>query len=202
MEVGIMQHLGAVILAAGESRRMGRPKQLLPWGDSTLIDAVVGAALAAPVAELVVVLGHTADRVEQAVNSRDPRLSFVRNEQYRSGMLSSVRAGVAALSDRCEAFFLYLGDQPWASPAVAAQLARAYTPGAILVPTADGRRGHPVLFSLTYRVEITELDDAVGLRQLLWRHPAAVRTVAVAEPAIHVDLDTPEDYDRYRGREE
>lgn len=197
-----MQHLGAIILAAGESRRMGRPKQLLPWGDSTLINAVVAAVLAAPVAEAVVVLGHTADEVQQAVTGHDPRLRFVRNHQYRNGMLSSVRAGVAALSDRCDAFFLYLGDQPRASPEVAATLARAYTPGAILVPTADGRRGHPVLFSLEYREEIAGLDDAVGLRQLLWRHPDAVRELAVAEPAIHVDLDTPEDYDRYRRREE
>jgi molybdenum cofactor cytidylyltransferase len=195
-------HLGAIVLAAGESRRMGQSKQLLPWCGSTLIDAVVAAALASPVCEVVVVLGHRAAEVEAAVRQSDPRLRFVRNERYREGMLTSVLAGVGALSDACEGFFLFLGDQPLAAPAVAAELAREYQPGAILVPADGGRRGHPVLFSLAYRREIGELDNAVGLRQLLWRHPEAVREVAVAEPAIHIDLDTPEDYERLLKRGE
>lgn len=192
------RQIGAIILAAGESRRMGRPKQLLPWGEQTVIEAVVAAARASLASEVVVVLGHEAERVREAIGPGASDVRFVENPLYREGMLSSVRAGVRALSEHCEAFLLFLGDQPMASPAVARALIGAYEPGGILVPTCGGRRGHPVLFCLSYREEIMRLDDAVGLRQLSWRHPQAVREIPVEAGSIHIDLDTPEDYARHR----
>lgn len=199
---------GAVILAAGESRRMGRPKQLLSWGATTVIGAVVGAALDSPVAEIALVLGHAAEQVHEAAahllptaaGSEAPRIRFVLNQQYREGMLASVQAGVEALSPACDGFLLFLGDQPGASPDVAAALAAAYQPGSILIPVHGGRRGHPVLICLRFREELRRLDPAVGLRQLQRLHPEAVREVSVAEPFIHIDLDTPDDYERHRPR--
>ncbi len=191
---------GAVILAAGESRRMGRPKQLLPWGETTVIGAVLAAAQRSPVAEIAVVLGHHADAVREAVRTGDSRTTCTLNPRYHEGMLSSVQAGVAALSSACDGFFLFLGDQPVASPDVARALAEAYQPGAILIPTYGDRRGHPGLFCLSFREEIGRLDPAVGLRQLQRRHPEAVRELPVGEPCIHIDLDTPEQYEQHRPR--
>lgn len=191
---------GAIILAAGESRRMGRCKQLLPWGASTVIGTVAGIALAAPVDEVVVVLGRQANEVVQVLPRGDRRLRWVRNEQHDTGMLSSVCAGIAALSPTCDAFFLFLGDQPMISPQVAWQLARAYEPGQILLPVSAGRRGHPALLSLRYRPEVEALPDSVGLRQLYRQHPEAVREIPVVESSIHLDLDTPEEYEAHRPR--
>lgn len=193
-----MKTFGAVVLAAGESKRMGQPKQLLPWGGDSVIGTVTGIALAAPVARVVVVLGHAASRVARAIGQQEPQLRLVRNSRHREGMLTSVQAGVAALPADTEAFFLFLGDQPLVSPRVAWCLADAYGPEQILLPVHGGRRGHPILISCRYREEILGLDPAVGLRQLLRNHPGSVREVAVSDPGIHIDLDSEADYERYR----
>lgn len=196
-------HIGAVILGAGESTRMGRLKQVLPWGSYTIIEAVVRAVLAAPVDEAVVVLGHEADAVREALRpvSADPRLKSVLNERYTEGMLASVQAGVAALPADCKAFLMVLGDQPGADPGVMALLVDAFRQGdegAILLPTFSGRRGHPVLFSLRYRDELAALDPSVGLRQLVWNHADAVREIPVDAASVLVDLDHPSDYEKHK----
>lgn len=181
---------------------MGRLKQVLPWGACTIIEAVVRATLASSLAEIVVVLGHEADAVEEALRplSGDPRLRLVRNAGYREGMLSSVQAGVAALSPDCRAFLMVLGDQPGINPAVIDQLIMAFGrgDGQILLPTFNGRRGHPVLFSLRYREEIAHIDPSVGLRQLVWNHADDVREIAVAEENVLIDLDYPTDYETHK----
>lgn len=202
---GTRVRLGAIVLAAGESRRMGRLKQVLPWGAGTIIEAVVRGVLASSVDEVVVVLGHEAEAVEAALAPvrADARLRLVRNERYQEGMLSSVQAGVAALAPDCRAFLMVLGDQPGVSPAVIDLLVEAFGrgEGQILLPTFDGRRGHPVLFSLRYREEIARIDPAVGLRQLVWNHAAAVREIPVPEAHVLVDLDYPADYETHKPKE-
>lgn len=194
--------IGAVILAAGESRRMGQLKQVLPWGAGTMIEAVVRSVLASPVEEAVVVLGHEAAAVQGALRpvASNPRLRSVVNERYREGMLGSVQAGVQALSEQCAAFLMVLADQPQISPAVVRLLVEAFSrgEGRILLPTFGGRRGHPVLFSLAYRSELTTLDPAVGLRQLVWNHPGDVREIPVPDENVLVDLDYPGDYEKHR----
>jgi len=192
--------MGAVVLAAGESRRMGRPKQLLPWGEHTVLETVIAAALAVPVAEVAVVLGAGADSVRAGTRCEDERVRWVVNDGFLAGMLTSVQAGVAALSGDCDGFLLFLGDQPLVGPDVTLRLASAYGRGSILLPVHDGRRGHPPLYCLSYREELLSLGPELGLRELNRRHPEAVREVAVSSPSIHIDLDTPEDYQRYRPR--
>lgn len=194
--------IGAVVLAAGESRRMGRPKMLLPWGNGTVLGSAVAAVLAAPVAPVVVVLGAMAQAVRTALApyAGEPRLRIVCNARYPEGMLSSVQAGVAELPSDCSGFLLFLGDHPAVSPRVTHALvaAAAVHPEAILLPTLAGQRGHPVLFPLTLRSEIMHLPAAEGLRAVVWRHPERVVHVPVDDAGVLIDLDTPDDYQRHR----
>lgn len=184
----------AVILAAGESRRMGRQKLLLPFGDTTVIGAVVRTALDSRVDRAVVVLGADRDAVRRETAPRG--VAFAVNEDYRRGMLTSVQAGFRALPEDAEAAVLLLGDQPFLAPATVDAVIEAYqgTRRGIVIPVFRGRRGHPLLVGLEFRDEVLALDPAEGLRALVRAHPGDVREALVPDPNILRDLDTPEDY--------
>lgn len=194
---------GAVILAAGESRRMGRLKQVLPWGDRTVVEAAVDAALGAPdVNEVVVVLGHEAEVVRAALMSRPrPGMRIVVNADYHLGMLSSVKAGVRALTAEAEAFLVAPADQPGLRPEDYDLVVRAYRharPRAdIVVPMCGGRGGHPTLFAGALRQEVLDLpDDGHGLRDLIVRREGRVLRVELGRPGMVEDLDTADDYEQ------
>jgi molybdenum cofactor cytidylyltransferase len=188
--------IAAVVPAAGESRRMGTPKQLLPFGDSTVLGHVVDQLLASTLDEVCVVVGHQADRIAAALSGRVVRI--VVNEDYRAGMLSSIRAGLGALPDPCEAALVALGDQPSITAGLVDRMLESFrTCGkGILVPVYQGKRGHPLLVSVRYRDEILSRYDDVGLRGLLTNHPDDVFELAVSTPAVLLDVDDPEDYRR------
>lgn len=184
----------AVILAAGESRRMGQPKLLLPFGGATVIEAVVSTIAAAGIPRMVVVLGDKADRMREVLKGRP--LEFAENPDFRRGMLSSVQCGLRALPPGASAALIHLADQPMISAAAVRAIlgaAESSTRG-IIVPVHDGKRGHPLLVSVRYREEIYGLDPAVGLRQLLGNHPGDVLEVEVRDAALLKDIDTPADY--------
>lgn len=185
----------AIILAAGESRRMGSQKLLLPYGEATVIETVVGKALDAGLDKVLVVLGADRDAVRARLEKYPVRV--VANENYRQGMLSSVQAGFAALPGDAAAAVIMLGDQP-AVPAPAIRTvvrAAGETGKGIIIPTCGGQRGHPVLISMKHRPAVAALDPAIGLRQLRLEHAGDVLEVEVGDPAILRDLDTPEDYE-------
>lgn len=193
----------AVILAAGESRRMGRLKQVLPWGDRTVVEAAVDAALAAPdVDEVVVVLGHEAEVVRAALMSRArPGMRIVVNADYHLGMLSSVKSGVRALAAETGAFFIAPADQPGICSEDYGLVVQAYRRARprvdIVVPTYGGRGGHPTLFAGALRQEVLDLpDDGQGLRDLIVRREGRVLRVELGRPGMVEDLDTAEDYER------
>ncbi|MGE5594289.1 MAG: nucleotidyltransferase family protein [Betaproteobacteria bacterium] len=194
---------GAVILAAGESRRMGRLKQTLPWGDRTVVEAAVDAALdAADVSEVVVVLGHEAQAVASALTSRPrPRMRVVVNADYHLGMLSSVKTGVRALADGIEAFLVAPADQAGVSAEDYRLVVQAYRRARpqvdIVIPTCRGRGGHPTLFAADVRREVLDLPyDGRGLLDLIARHEGRVLRVELDRPGMVADLDTAEDYER------
>ncbi len=191
-----MIRVEAIVLAAGEGRRMGRSKPLLPWNGRTLIEHIVSELQVAKVQAIHVVTGHRADEV--AVVLQGTPAVCVANPDYHDGMLSSVRAGLRAIADDADAVLVCLCDQPHIPPVLVNQLVDAFAAGAgeILVPVVAGRRGHPLLFSIRYRAEILACYDDTGLRGLLQAHPDAVCEVVVDDPGILVDLDTPEDYAR------
>jgi molybdenum cofactor cytidylyltransferase len=186
----------AVVLAAGLSRRMGTQKLLLPFGGKTVVAHIVDQIIASAVDEVHVVVGHQGRRVSRELSDRS--VSVVTNPDYTSGMLSSVRCGLAALGRQCRAVLVVLGDQPSVTSKLIDRMVQSFaaTEKQILVPFYDGRRGHPVLFSANYRDEILTQYDDVGLRGLLQAHPEEVFELSVSSSAVLSDMDCPEDYQR------
>jgi molybdenum cofactor cytidylyltransferase len=184
----------AVILAAGESRRMGTQKLLLPFGDATVIESVVLTALASRVDRVLAVLGADRDAVRQKLEPFG--IDFVINENFVKGMLSSVQAGFAALPPAAEAAVVMLSDQPFLPAGVVDAVVEAFRRSGkgIVVPAFQGRRGHPVLIGLKYHDEVLALDPTDGLRRLMRAHPDDIFEAAVEDANILRDMDVPEDY--------
>ena len=184
----------AVVLAAGESRRMGRQKLLLPFGETTVVGAVVTAAQASRAGRTLVVLGADREAIRRGLEPAG--VDFAVNENYPLGMLTSIQAGFRALPDDAKAAVVLLGDQPFLAPRVIDLVIDAHEAGSkgIVVPAVQGRRGHPVLIDLKYRDEVLAIDPADGLRRLMLAHPDDSLEIDVADPGILRDLDTPEDY--------
>ncbi len=188
-----------LLLAAGESRRMGQPKMLLPYGASTIIETVAHAALSASVDEVILVLGAWEDRIREAV-ARLP-LTLAVNTEYRKGMLSSIQCGFRHLGPDTEAAVILLGDQPEIPAKVIDMVVDAWRSSGkgLVVPVFADRRGHPLLVDMRYRDEVRGLDPATGLRALLNAHEDDVHEIAVPVEAILNDVDTPEDYRKLTG---
>jgi len=186
----------AIVLAAGESRRMGRPKPLIPFSGTTVIEHILGTLRAAHLDGVLVVLGAEAEKVAARAAPFGVRTTL--NADYRLGMLSSVQQGFRALPASAGAALVFLVDQPAVSAATVKALVRAFVANgeAIAVPTFGGRRGHPLLLGTGLRDDILKLDPEVGLRQLLRRHAADVLEVPVRDSAVLRDMDTPADLRR------
>lgn len=190
----------AVVLAAGESRRMGEPKVLLPYGRSTILETVLQNVLASRVDGIVVVLGSRWRKIKKMLKGDD--IKVVINRRFREGMLSSVQRGMSALPSSSQAAVIVLGDQPAIPTTIINSLINAYRrkKKGLAVPVYRGKRGHPLLFDLKYRQEIIRLNPAVGLRQLLELHPQDILEVKVSTSSILRDIDNPTDYKKLRGR--
>jgi len=188
--------ISAIILAAGESRRMGQTKQLLEWEGKTVLQRVLDTLCNSQVEEVILVLGHEADRILKMVDTR--RVKVVINQDYREGMITSIQRGLAALDEKVEAFFVVLADQPGVGPDIFDRLVnefRKITPQkGIVLPTFRGRRGHPALFSAKYRKEAFSIKGDVGFRQILQEHPEDILSVEMETDSILQDIDTPDDY--------
>ncbi len=184
----------AIILAAGESRRMGTQKLLLPFGDATVVEAVVRTALASGVDRAIAVLGADRDAVRAKLEPCG--VDFAVNERFADGMLSSIQTGFRALPPETEAAVVMLGDQPFLPPSVIDAVVRGYRESlkGIVIPVFRTRRGHPVLVDLKYRDEVLAIAPADGLRRLMRAHPEDIAEVEVDDANILRDLDTPEDY--------
>jgi len=199
---GDIDDIGAVVLAAGRSSRMGPTKLLLPLGDRTVLAHVVSAVEASRAAPVVVVLGHEADAVLASLPAG--RWVGARNGDYAAGMASSLRVGVRALATQqrpCAALrgaLVLLGDMPLVTTAIIdAVFGRARAqPARIVAASYDGARRHPVYFPRELFGELAQLEGDEGGRSLLARHPDVVELVAVQPAAAALDVDTPQDYAR------
>lgn len=185
----------AIVLSAGMSTRMGSPKQLLPFGDSTVLQRIVDVLLRADLSGVVVVLGHRAEAIRESLAGRP--VGFRLNPDYREGMFSSVRCGLSALPPDADAALIVLGDQPQIDAEVVRRVVAAYREGekGIVIPTFEGGRGHPALVDLgRYRDEILALSGEAGLKPVMRGHPEDTLELPVDEAGILRDIDTPEDY--------
>lgn len=191
--------IAAIILAAGQSRRMGRNKLLVDLDGTLVIARVVESVLASRASPVLVVTGHQGDALRDALRGRDVR--FIANPDYADGLSTSLRIGIAALPPETEGVVVCLGDMPAVDSDVIDALIAALDPttGAeIVAPSHDGRRGNPVLWGRRFFAELMTLSGDQGGKPLLAAHPEACRLVAVATPGILLDLDTPEALARYR----
>lgn len=190
--------LGAVVPAAGLSSRMGRLKPALALGPSTVLECAVACLREAGVAEIVAVTGREAEAV--AALARRAGARPVHNPDFERGMFCSVAAGVAALPDGLDGFFVLPADIPLVRPATVALVAEAFFAGPAdwAVPTFRGERGHPPLLSPTLIPRILNHDGTGGLRAVLDGPGLAALEVPVADAAVLLDLDHPGDYERAR----
>lgn len=188
--------VAGIVLAAGASSRMGRPKMLLPLGGTTLLASVAQALLDGGLARVVVVLGHEARAVRREARlPEDTRLDVVVNDGWASGMASSLRRGLEACAD-ADAALVALGDQPGMTADRVRRIVAAWAPGGSLVlPVQDGRAGHPVLFARRLWPELAALRGDVGGKEVVLRHLAEAVQIE-AEPLA--DLDTEDDLQRHR----
>lgn len=188
--------ISAILLAAGQSRRMGEFKQLLPFAGRTVVECCADHLLASRVDELIVVTGHREADVRRALGGRGVRLAH--NADYRDGMSASVKCGIAAVSPAATAVLVALVDQPQIEPAVINRIIAAYESqrSLVVIPTYGGRNGHPVLIDLKLRDELLTFDGAQGLRQVIQAHAADLLQIEVATDAVLMDFDYPEDYQR------
>ncbi len=188
--------VSAVLLAAGESRRMGEVNKLtLPVGGEPLLRHTVQVLLASRLQEIVVVLGH--DAAAMAALLEGLPVKRVDNPGYRDGQMSSVHAGLAALGAARDGVMICLTDQPLITPADIDRLIDAFarrSRGSILVPTHGGKRGNPIILADEHRRDILAGGRNLGCRRLIERNPSLVETVEMADDHVVVDLDTPEDY--------
>ena len=207
----------AIVLAAGQSKRMGQPKMILPWGQTTVIGQVVSTLLQAGVGEIVVVTGGAAQEMQAALQGQPVHLAA--NPAYAQGeMLSSVQVGLAALPADCPAALIVLGDQPQIEASVVeAILAEYHAHGSqLIVPSYQMRRGHPWLVGRALWPALLALqsperlepslparDGPAGgqagtLRDFLNAHTEQICYLPVQTASVLQDLDTPQDYAQFK----
>lgn len=187
-----------MILAAGESKRMGEKKELLPVEGVPMVRMVVEKVLASwKVDEVIVVLGDGANEVGAALSGIDDgRIEFVGNQRYAEGMGTSLAAGVRACSWGSETFVVVLADAPFfSSDTVDALIDANARGGRIAVPVFKGRRGHPVLLDGSYREELEALSGDAGARDILERDADEIVEIEVEDDWFLVDIDSRDDYE-------
>lgn len=193
--------ISAILLAAGESRRMGDFKQLLPFQGKTFVECCVDNLLAASLDEVIVISGHRHAEVGQALAERPVRLVF--NADYQAGMSSSIQCGVRALDEKTSAILIALADQPQIHSKLISKIIAAHQTERplIVVPVYDRRRGHPIILDARLRDEILAIDPNRGLRQLVQAHTDQTLYLEMTNDSILLDFDYPQDYQKFLAQE-
>lgn len=193
--------IAAILLAAGQSRRMGAENKLLAEVDGKPMVRHVAEAIAASKAvSTTVVLGHEPDTVRAALIDLDP--SFARNPDYAEGLSTSLKTGIAAVDDDVDGVIVCLGDMPRVSAGIIDRMIAAFDPvegRAIVVPTRRGKRGNPVLFAKRFFDEMATVSGDVGARHLIGNHEDLAVEIEVEDDAVLTDVDTPEALAKIRG---
>jgi CTP:molybdopterin cytidylyltransferase MocA len=189
----------AVVLSAGESSRMGRPKALLPIDGQTFIERIVAALKQTKVGKIIVILGHNARELEAKISHLPVQILI--NTDYKQGQLSSLQLAVRDLQADadCDGMLVHLVDHPYLAPALVQEMIRRFyeTKKRIIVPKFHGKRGHPVIFSNALFDEILKAPMEEGAKAVVNAHRAETLEIETEEEGIAVDIDTPELYQQH-----
>ena len=190
-----MDEFWAIILAAGESTRMGFPKMLLTFNETTMIEKVIANVTESKVNNILVVLGACRNELVKQIGNLNVKCCY--NENYKEGMLSSVQRGFRNLPSDFSSVLVFQGDQPLITPTSINKVIEAYlTSGkGIIIPVFKGKRGHPILIGSKYRNEIDKLNPERGLKSLAEEFSYDVLEVDTNDSGILTDFDT---YDEYK----
>jgi len=190
-----MAEIWAIILAAGESKRMGSPKMLLPFMGITMIENVIANVSGSKVDNIMVVLGADRDSIVKLIRTK--AVNYCYNENYKDGMLSSVLCGFRNIPIGHSAVLVFQGDQPLITPNAINSVIEVYLSSGkgIVIPVYESKRGHPILIDRKYRNEIQKLNPAEGLRSLALKYSDDVLEVNTDVAGILRDFDT---YDEYK----
>ncbi len=189
--------ISAIILAAGESKRMGQPKMLLPWGKTTVLGNIISTFMNAGLEDIAVVVGGAREQVEEIVTQGGARIVF--NEDYAGGeMLLSLQRGIEAQSHQTRATLIGLGDQPQIHEGTVRLICKIFITeeSRLIVPSYQMRRGHPWLAERSLWPELLKMKFPQSPRDFLNQHAEEIRYAEVDTPTILADLDTPEDYQK------
>jgi molybdenum cofactor cytidylyltransferase len=186
------KNIGIILLAAGGSARLGHPKQLLKFGDRTLLQYSIEAALASRAQTVVVVLGANADQLQREINNE--KVQVVVNKKWEEGMASSISCGVSAFDDLVEGIILMVCDQPYVTADLLNELIDTHQKsGKQIVACSYGNTfGPPVFFHRSLFGELLQLKGDVGARNIVKQHSDLVETIPF--PKGTVDIDTEADY--------
>jgi molybdenum cofactor cytidylyltransferase len=187
----------AIILAAGESKRMGQPKMLMPWGKSTVLQTVISTFQAAEINNILVVTGGAHQQVEALVGKT---VQTIFNEDYKKGeMLSSIKSGLSAKMNEASAALICLGDQPQITERSVRSVCETFVKNKspIVVPSYQMHRGHPWLVIRSLWDELLQMKPPQTPRDFLKKHAQEIQYVNIDSASIIEDLDTPEDYLKY-----
>jgi molybdenum cofactor cytidylyltransferase len=188
-----VKKLAAAILAAGESRRMGRPKALVPFEGLTFVEHLLQATNHPRVGIVRVVLGANAESI-QAELELDQEIVVV-NQDWQQGQLSSIQSAIRSLpADQTAGLLLCPVDHPLISTQLVSRLIAEFDSDRklIVVPTHQGRRGHPVIFHASLYAELLDASPNVGARQVVWAHPDAIAEIETDEAGVILNLNDPE----------
>jgi len=186
--------ISAILLGAGEARRMGVNKLSLPWGKKTVLERSLETLMRSRVDEVIAVVhGEPGDWKNDL---RGKRVRFVLNPEYRRGMSTSIQRGLRAVDPRSRGILIALGDQPFLKPRTINALIRIFSAGkgTIVVPSYRGKRGHPVLFDRSHEKELLQLEGDAGGKSVIERHPGRVVEMRTRSDAVIRDIDTWKDY--------
>jgi molybdenum cofactor cytidylyltransferase len=188
--------IAAVILSAGESSRMGRPKALLPIGSQTFIEKIVKALREAGLQNIIVILGHDAEAMRQKITHLP--VTILVNPDYRKGQLSSLRVAIRHLlaNDRCSGLLVHLVDHPYIDAALVNLLIEGLEDSGklIAVPRFHGKRGHPVIFARSLFNELLNAPEDQGAKAVVNAHRDETLEIETEDKGITLDIDTPELY--------
>jgi molybdenum cofactor cytidylyltransferase len=189
--------IAAVVLAAGLSQRMGKPKMILSWGEKTVIGQVVDILVTAGIQEIFIVTGGSSHQVEDALHGK--KVHFVFNPDFENGqMLTSLQVGLSRIGSSVEAILLVLGDQPQIQVETVTAIVQAFKQKKekLIIPSYQMRRGHPWLIERDMWSQIIRMKAPDTLRDFLGRNEKDISYIQIDSPSILKDLDTPEDYIR------